>query len=112
MTRLVWPAGYDLRRIGVRDPPPVYPLSPAWRGDNTHPGSASRGSRRRLIGCQLEDPAIGHDLAAGLGDEHQRPRRRPAFKITKTSEAVCMQDAVSEWPTAAIRRFRGGYHGA
>ena len=25
-------------------------------------------------------------------------------------EAVCMQDAVSEWPTAARRRFRGGHH--
>jgi len=23
-----------------------------------------------------------------------------------------MQDAVSEWPTAVRRRFRGGYHGA
>jgi len=23
-----------------------------------------------------------------------------------------MQDAISEWPTAARRRFRGGYHGA
>jgi len=37
---------------------------------------------------------------------------RPAFRITKTSEAVCIQDAVSEWPTAARRRFRGGHHGA
>ena len=31
---------------------------------------------------------------------------------SETSEAVCMQEAVSEWPTAARRRFRGGYHGA
>jgi hypothetical protein len=37
---------------------------------------------------------------------------RPAFRSTKTSEAACMHAAVSEWPTAARRRFRGGYHGA
>jgi DNA-binding transcriptional LysR family regulator len=36
-TRLVWPAGYDLRRIPVRDPAPVYPHSLIWRGNNPHP---------------------------------------------------------------------------
>jgi DNA-binding transcriptional LysR family regulator len=36
-TRLVWPAGYDLRRITVRDPAPVYPHSLIWRSDNPHP---------------------------------------------------------------------------
>jgi hypothetical protein len=35
---------------------------------------------------------------------------RPALRITKTSDAACMQDAVSGWPTAASRRFRGGKH--
>jgi hypothetical protein len=28
----------------------------------------------------------------------------------ETSEAVCVQDTVSEWPSAARRHFRGGYH--
>jgi DNA-binding transcriptional LysR family regulator len=39
-TRLVWPAGHDLRRIAVRDPVPVYPHSLIWRGDNPHPALA------------------------------------------------------------------------
>jgi DNA-binding transcriptional LysR family regulator len=39
-TRLVWPAGYDLRRIAVHDPTPVYPHSLIWRGDNPHPALA------------------------------------------------------------------------
>ncbi len=37
-TRLVWPAEWDLRRIAVRDPTPVYPHSLIWRLDNPHPG--------------------------------------------------------------------------
>jgi DNA-binding transcriptional LysR family regulator len=36
-TRLIWPAGYDLRRITVQDPVPVYPHSLIWRSDNQHP---------------------------------------------------------------------------
>ncbi|MCL9794333.1 LysR family transcriptional regulator [Frankia sp. AgKG'84/4] len=36
-TRLVWPARYDLRRIPLRDPTPVYPHSVIWRPDNPHP---------------------------------------------------------------------------
>lgn len=53
-TRLLWPAGYDLRRIPVRDPEPVYPHSLIWRRDNPHPalttlrnylGSISPGHR-------------------------------------------------------------------
>lgn len=43
-TRLVWPADYDLRRIAVHDPTPVYPHSLIWRGDNPHPAlSTLRG---------------------------------------------------------------------
>lgn len=36
-TRLVWPAGQDLRRIPLGDPTPVYPHSLLWRADNPHP---------------------------------------------------------------------------
>src|SRR6185437_14134257 len=32
--------------------------------------ATSRSSRARLIRCQLDDPAVGDYLAAGLGDEH------------------------------------------
>lgn len=50
-TRLVWPAGQDLRRIPVQDPTPVYPHSLLWRADNPHPAlgvlRAHLGSARR-----------------------------------------------------------------
>jgi hypothetical protein len=36
-TRLLWPADYDLRRIAVHDPTPVYPHSLIWRRNNPHP---------------------------------------------------------------------------
>lgn len=36
-SRYLWPDRYDLRRIPVRDPAPVYPMSLIWRGDNPHP---------------------------------------------------------------------------
>jgi DNA-binding transcriptional LysR family regulator len=35
--RYLWPAEYDLRRIPVRNPTPVYPHSLLWRRDNPHP---------------------------------------------------------------------------
>ena len=40
-TRLLWPAEYDLRRIAVRDPIPVYPHSLIWRDGNPHPALAT-----------------------------------------------------------------------
>ncbi|GAA2980930.1 LysR family transcriptional regulator [Actinokineospora diospyrosa] len=36
-SRYLWPESYDLRRIPVTDPTPVYPLSVIWRADNPHP---------------------------------------------------------------------------
>jgi DNA-binding transcriptional LysR family regulator len=36
-TRYLWPASYDLRRIPVVAPTPVFPLSISWRRDNRHP---------------------------------------------------------------------------
>ncbi|MCX5044432.1 LysR family transcriptional regulator [Aldersonia sp. NBC_00410] len=36
-SRYLWPESYDLRRIPVIDPTPVYPLSVIWRADNKHP---------------------------------------------------------------------------
>jgi DNA-binding transcriptional LysR family regulator len=36
-SRYLWPESYDLRRIPVVDPTPVYPLSVIWRADNSHP---------------------------------------------------------------------------
>jgi len=45
-TRLLWPADYDLRRISLTGPEPVYPHSLLWRADNPHP--ALRAFRRWL----------------------------------------------------------------
>jgi hypothetical protein len=36
-TRITWPAEWDLRRIVVHDPVPVYPHALTWRVDNPHP---------------------------------------------------------------------------
>jgi DNA-binding transcriptional LysR family regulator len=36
-TTYLWPDRYDLRRIPIRDPAPVYPMSLVWREDNSHP---------------------------------------------------------------------------
>ena len=36
-TRYLWPDRYDLRRIPIRHPTPVYPTSLIWHRDNTHP---------------------------------------------------------------------------
>jgi DNA-binding transcriptional LysR family regulator len=36
-SRYLWPDSYDLRRIPVRSPAPVYRMSLIWRGDNPHP---------------------------------------------------------------------------
>jgi DNA-binding transcriptional LysR family regulator len=40
-TPLVWPGDYDLRRIALRDPTPIYPHSLIWRRDNPHPSLAA-----------------------------------------------------------------------
>lgn len=39
-TRYVWPDRYDLRRIPIRDPAPVYPTSLVWHHANPHPALA------------------------------------------------------------------------
>jgi DNA-binding transcriptional LysR family regulator len=39
-SRYLWPDRYDLRRIPICDPTPVYPLSVIWRDDNSHPALA------------------------------------------------------------------------
>ena len=55
-TRLLWPADYDLRRIAIRDPMPVYPHSLIWRGDNPHPALATL--RRYLTAGRPGRPAV------------------------------------------------------
>jgi DNA-binding transcriptional LysR family regulator len=36
-SRYLWPDSYDLRRIPIRNPTPIYPMSLIWRDDNPHP---------------------------------------------------------------------------
>ncbi|HEY1916713.1 MAG TPA: LysR family transcriptional regulator [Streptosporangiaceae bacterium] len=66
-TPLVWPVGYDLRRIALRDPMPVYPHSLLWREPNPHPALAVL--REHLAGL----PRHEHDTAVWVPDWAQRP---------------------------------------
>ena len=61
-TRLVWPADFDLRRIPVRDPAPVYPHSLVWRGDNQHPALTAP---RRFLGSTQPSHPDGETWAPG-----------------------------------------------
>ncbi|MGW5555749.1 LysR family transcriptional regulator [Micromonospora sp. NPDC003944] len=54
-TRYLWPDSYDLRRVPVRDPAPIYPLSLIWRDDNPHP--ALRTLRDYLDSRRAQAPA-------------------------------------------------------
>ncbi|MFG1797635.1 LysR family transcriptional regulator [Nocardia sp. NPDC049149] len=49
-SQYLWPDRYDLRRIPVRNPTLLYPISMIWRADNPHPALATLrnylGSRR------------------------------------------------------------------
>ena len=36
-SRYLWPDSYDLKRIPVREPTLIYPISLIWRDDNPHP---------------------------------------------------------------------------
>ena len=38
---LIWPADYDLRRIPLSSPTPVYPHALLWHADNPHPALAA-----------------------------------------------------------------------
>jgi DNA-binding transcriptional LysR family regulator len=53
-SRYLWPDRYDLRRIPVRDPAPLYPLSLIWRADNAHPGLRRL---REYLGARRADPS-------------------------------------------------------
>jgi DNA-binding transcriptional LysR family regulator len=52
-TRYLWPDSYDLRRIPVRGPAPVYPMSIIWRDDNPHP---ALGELRHYLDSRRTDP--------------------------------------------------------
>ncbi len=51
-SRYLWPDSYDLRRIPLRAPAPVYPMSLIWREDNPHPALAEL---RAHLACHRVD---------------------------------------------------------
>ncbi|MEU9124305.1 LysR family transcriptional regulator [Streptomyces sp. NPDC048506] len=53
-SRYLWPDSYDLRRIPIRNPTPVYPLSLIWRDDNPHPALVEL--RRYLDSRRTDSP--------------------------------------------------------
>ncbi len=73
-TRYLWPDRYDLRRIPVRDPTPVYPMSLIWRADNPHPALGTL--RDHLVATRPDDG--GADTWA---PSWARPFHRPATLI-------------------------------
>jgi len=62
-SRYLWPDSYDLRRVPVRGPAPIYPMSIIWRADNAHPALGRLRSflagRRRTPGYDVWLPAWG-----------------------------------------------------
>jgi DNA-binding transcriptional LysR family regulator len=80
-SRYLWPDRYDLRRIPLHDPVPVYPLSLIWRADNRHPALPKLrrylASRRQSSGgCDVWLPT----WAAHTRPEIQAPGRARATK--------------------------------
>lgn len=73
-TWVLWPAGYDLRRIAVRDPTPVYPHSLIWHSDNPHPGLTRL---RTYLGS-----ARSRHRAAGTWTPSWAGRSTPARQVT------------------------------
>jgi DNA-binding transcriptional LysR family regulator len=57
-SRYLWPHSYDLRRIPVQNPTPVYPMSLIWRADNRHPALATL---RRYLASRWQNPG-GSDV--------------------------------------------------
>ncbi|MGV0814273.1 LysR family transcriptional regulator [Mycolicibacterium boenickei] len=55
-SRYLWPESYDLRRIPIVDPTPVYPHSIIWRGDNPQPVLAAFLEHLRSV--QANAPAV------------------------------------------------------
>jgi DNA-binding transcriptional LysR family regulator len=70
-SRYLWPDSYDLRRIPVRDPAPIYPMSVIWRDDNPHP---ALGRLLDYLGTRRVPVADGE---VWLPDWRERRARRP-----------------------------------
>jgi DNA-binding transcriptional LysR family regulator len=75
-TRLRWPDRYDLRRIALHNPTPVYPHSLIWHTDNRHPAlTALRSHLRRPKPTQHSETA---SVWSGRGDQAGAQRAQGA----------------------------------
>lgn len=66
LTHLTWPAEYDLRRIPIQDPVPVYPHALLWRRDNRHPALAAL---RSFLGAPMPNAGTWTPRWAQRGDQ-------------------------------------------
>jgi DNA-binding transcriptional LysR family regulator len=57
-TRYVWPERYDLRRIPIHHPTPVYPISLIWRDEDPHPALAALRDYLHAKRAQVPDAAV------------------------------------------------------
>ncbi|GGW14387.1 LysR family transcriptional regulator [Streptomyces capoamus] len=80
-TRLVWPAGHDLRRIPVTDPTPVYPHSLLWHRDNPHPALAT-------LRAHLAASTAGQDATGSWTPGWVLPRRTPPRRRGRPEHTV------------------------
>jgi DNA-binding transcriptional LysR family regulator len=81
-TPIVWPAGYDMRLVPLRDPAPVYPHSILWRADNPHPALTTLRAYLTSIHHDPPDgeiwtPAWAHRSTNGPSGPRRPPPRRP-----------------------------------
>jgi DNA-binding transcriptional LysR family regulator len=80
-SRYLWPDSYDLRRIPIRNPALIYPMSLIWRDDNPHP--ALRKFRDYLDSRRADAPGTQTWLPewgrrAGHLEQRQRVSRSAA----------------------------------
>jgi DNA-binding transcriptional LysR family regulator len=69
-SRYLWPDSYDLRRIPINGPSPVYPMSMIWRDDNPHPALTEL---RAYFTARRTDAPHGPDSEIWMPRWSQRP---------------------------------------
>jgi DNA-binding transcriptional LysR family regulator len=96
-SRYLWPDRYDLRRLPIRDPAPVYPMSLIWRDDNPHPALLElrrylRSRRAGAPGASVWLPTWERAAAAtarrgGSGSSSTPTRPGPAARRSASGRA-------------------------
>jgi DNA-binding transcriptional LysR family regulator len=79
-SRYLWPDSYDLRRIPIRNPSPVYPMAMIWHAANPHPGLAELRrylESRRPVAADADIWTPKWITAVGAPTRTTRRPRRP-----------------------------------